>query len=52
VENLTNISEPPVPSNEQKLDKYNFHQFIQVSIGVEQFLPLKLNKQYMENLIQ
>ena len=29
----------------KKINKFNFHLFIQVSMGEKQFLPLKLNKQ-------
>ena len=49
MEKLAGISEPQVPPNEQKNQKFNLpYVYSAVSMGGISFLPLKLNKQ-MEN---
>ena len=50
MENLADISEPQVPSEEQKDQQIQFFICLSVSMVDIAFLPLKQNKQ-MKNLI-
>jgi len=48
MENLADISEPQVPPESRKINKFDFPSVYSVSMKEKQFLLLKLNKQ-MEN---